>query len=88
MVKFGLNLNQKKICELNFANFQGIAEIKKHAKNYKGLKKPSFFINTDNSNINIEIPNSYLPFLQKRYPKISFIENKRENTFIIKSFNI
>ena len=32
----------KKICELNSANFQGINEIQKHAKNYKGLKKPIF----------------------------------------------
>lgn len=33
----------KKICELNAAKFQGIREIKRHAKNYKGQKKPSFF---------------------------------------------
>ena len=85
--KIWAKFESKKICELNFANFQGIAEIRKHAKNYKGLKKPSFFINTDNSSINIEIPIKYLPFLQKRYPKISFIENNLENTFIIKSFN-
>lgn len=37
----------KKICELNLANFQGIAEIQKHAKNYKGVKKPTFFKDVD-----------------------------------------
>ena len=76
----------KKICELNFANFQGIAEIKKHANNYKGIKKPSFFINTRNSNINIEIPMKFLLILQKRYPKMKYLENLQGNTFIIKSF--
>ena len=30
-----------KICELNMAHFQGVNEIQKHAKNFKGLKKPS-----------------------------------------------
>lgn len=33
----------KKICELNFAKFQGIYEIKRHARNYTGQKKPNFF---------------------------------------------
>ena len=36
-----------KICELNFAHFQGINEIQKHAKNYKGLKKPNFYLSTN-----------------------------------------
>ena len=77
----------KKICELNFANFQGIEEIKKHAKNYKGIKKPSFFINTLNSNINIEIPMKFLLILQKRFPKMTYFGNLQGNTFVIKSFN-
>lgn len=45
----------KKICELNSAKFQGIAEIQKHANNYKGLKKPSFFPVFDPL-INLEVP--------------------------------
>ena len=31
-----------KICELNMAHFQGVNEIQKHAKNFKGLKKVSY----------------------------------------------
>ena len=77
----------KKICELNFANFQGIAEIKKHANNYKRINKPSFFINTSNSNINIEIPKRYFNIIQRRYPKMSYIEKEQSNTFLIQSFN-
>lgn len=45
----------KKICELNAAKFQGISEIRKHAKNYKGHKKPSFFSVPDNQE-EIEVP--------------------------------
>lgn len=45
----------KKICELNAAKFQGINEIKRHARNYKGQKKPCFFIIMDNMS-NLEIP--------------------------------
>lgn len=36
-------IESKKICELNLANYQGINEIKRHARNYKGQKKPFFF---------------------------------------------
>ena len=36
-------LESSKICELNNANFQGIYEIQKHSKNYKGYKKPLFY---------------------------------------------
>jgi hypothetical protein len=46
----------KKICELNSAKFQGIAEIKRHSRNYKGQKKPFFFPIID-LNANLEIPN-------------------------------
>jgi hypothetical protein len=45
----------KKICELNAAKFQGITEIKRHARNYRGQKKPLFFIILNNS-ANLEIP--------------------------------
>jgi hypothetical protein len=45
----------KKICELNAAKFQGITEIKRHARNYKGQKKPLFFFMLNN-NSNLEIP--------------------------------
>ncbi len=34
-----------KICSLNMANYQGIHEIRKHANNYKGEKKPIFMDN-------------------------------------------
>jgi hypothetical protein len=46
----------RKICELNAANYQGIAEIRKHAKNYKSIKKPSFFQIADGGLSNIEVP--------------------------------
>ena len=77
----------KKICELNFANFQGIDEIKKHAKNYKGSKKPRFYINTKNENNNIiEIPSNYLQLLLKAHPNMKFVKNKQNNTIIVNSF--
>ena len=43
----------RKICELKFAKYQGINEIKKHSDRYKE-KKPLFF--TPHSNDKIEIP--------------------------------
>ena len=77
----------KKMCELNFANFQGIDEIKKHAKNYKGSKKPRFYINTNNENNNIiEIPSNYLQLLLKTHPNMKFVKNKQNNTIIVNSF--
>ena len=75
----------KKICELNFANFQGIYEIQKHAKNYKGVKKPIFFEGLDNLK-NIEVPLKYLTKIKKKYPNLSYIEKKDNESFIIKSF--
>ena len=79
----------KKICELNFANFQGINEIKKHAKNYKGSKQPKFYnnINYANSNQNIEVPKKYLHILLKNNPDLKYYENKVLKTIIINSFN-
>ena len=75
----------KKICELNFAKFQGIEEIKKHANNYKGIKKPTFY---DNENIKseIEVPKRYLSLILEKYPKLEYLENKDNNTIIINSF--
>ena len=81
--------DSKKICELNYANFQGIDEIKKHAKNYKGSKKPNFYINTktDISNNNkIEIPYKYLNLLLQANPKMKYVENKQKNLIVVESF--
>jgi len=76
----------KKICELNSANFQGINDIQKHAKNYKGLKKPIFFNDNDNSKKLIEVPLKYLKKVKIRYPKMVYTEKKNFDIFIIKSF--
>ena len=75
----------KKICELNSANFQGINEIQKHAKNYKGLKKPIFFNGLDKFH-NIEVPIKYLDTIKVNYPKMNYVENKNLGIFVIKSF--
>ena len=79
----------KKICELNFANFQGIHEIKKHAKNYKGSKQPTFYnnVNYATSNKNIEVPKKYLNLILEKNPNLKYYENKILNTIIISSFN-
>ena len=78
----------KKICELNYANFQGIEEIKKHAKNYKGSKKPVFFIRTkDDINNTIEIPIKYINILLNAHPKMKYHEVKNRPTIIVDSFN-
>ena len=79
----------KKMSELNFANFQGIREIKKHAKNYKGLKQPTFYTNVNyaNSNKNIEVPKKYLNLILEKNPNLKYYENKILNTIIINSFN-
>ena len=82
--------DSKKICELNYANFQGIDEIKKHAKNYKGSKKPNFYINTktDISNNNkLEIPYKYLNLLLQANPNMKYVENKQKNLIVVESFN-
>ena len=81
--------DSKKMCELNFANFQGIHEIKKHAKNYKGLKQPTFYnnVNYDSNNKNIEVPRKYLKLILDKNPNLKYYENKMLNTVIITSFN-
>ena len=45
----------KKICELNIANFQGISDIQKHVKSYKGIKKPSSMNNKLVSKVNFKM---------------------------------
>ena len=73
------------ICELNYAHFQGVSEIQKYAKNYKGTKKPSFYSNDKKEEYMI-IPSKYLIKLQKRFPKMEYNENKAEKILVIKSF--
>ena len=46
-----IHFESSKICELNVAHFQGINEIQKHAKNYKGQKKPNYYSIDENENI-------------------------------------
>ena len=79
------HFESSKICELNCAHFQGINEIQKHAKNYKGQKKPSYYLRNEN-NDNMIIPSKYLLKLQKRFPKMVFSENKIKKIIIVKSF--
>ena len=74
----------KKICELNFANFQGIAEITKHAKHYK-TQKPKFYNIKNNNNSSIEVPKKYLHLILEKNPNLKYHENK--NIIIINSFN-
>ena len=75
-----------KICELNFAHFQGINEIQKHAKNYKGLKKPNFYLSTNGITENMVIPSKYILKLLQRFPKMKFTENKVQKTIVVQSF--
>ena len=78
-----------KICELNSANFQGIYEIQKHSKNYKGYKKPLFYSEQNNNNVHNEsviIPSKYLLKLKTRFPNIKYHENKTKKIIIVDSF--
>ena len=79
-----VHFESSKICELNCAHFQGINEIQKHAKNYKGQKKPNYY--SINESENLIIPLKYLPKLQKRFPKMKYIEKKEQNIFTVISF--
>ena len=72
-----------KICELNSANFQGIYEIQKHSKNYKGYKKPLFY---SEYNENMIIPSKYLLKLKIRFPNLKYHENKEKKIIIVDSF--
>ena len=78
------HFESSKICELNCAHFQGINEIQKHAKNYKGQKKPNYYSIKENENM--IIPLKYLSKLQKRFPKMKYVENRGQNIFTVKSF--
>ena len=62
-----LHFESSKICELNCAHFQGINEIQKHAKNFKDLKKTSYYSDKEE---NMVIPSKYLFKLKKRFPKM------------------
>ena len=78
-----------KICELNSANFQGIYEIQKHSKNYKGYKKPLFYSEQNNHNVHNEtmiIPSKYLLKLKVRFPNMKYHENKAKKIIIVDSF--
>ena len=79
-----------KICELNSANFQGIYEIQKHSKNYKGYKKPLFYSEPNKSNVsgkeNMIIPSKYLNKLKIRFPKMKYKENKAKKIINVDSF--
>lgn len=55
------HFESKKICELKFAKYQGINEIKKHSDRYKE-KKPLFFKPDINEKIEIPKVNSILIF--------------------------
>ena len=76
----------KKICELNCANFQGINDIQKHAKNYKGIKKPIYFKDANITKTPIEVPLKYLKKVKERFPKLSYYEKKNQDIFVIKCF--
>ena len=78
-----MHFESSKICEINFAHFQGINEIQRHAKNFKDLKKSNIFSDKEE---NIFIPSKYLFKLKKRFPKMKYIENKANKIIIIKSF--
>ena len=77
------HFESKKICELNLANFQGINEIQKHAKNYKGIKRPKFYFGLDPMK-KLEIPIKYLPKLQLTYPHMKYDEIKQDGLIHIK----
>ena len=79
-----VHFESAKICELNCAHFQGINEIQKHAKNYKGQKKPNYYSISENENM--IIPLKYLPKLLKRFPKMKYTENKGQNIINVKAF--
>ena len=78
-----LHFESSKICELNCAHFQGINEIQKHAKNFKDLKKTSYYSDKED---NMVIPSKYLFKLKKRFPKMQYTENKTKKVLVIKSF--
>ena len=76
-----MHFESSKICELNMAHFQGVNEIQKHAKNFKGLKKVSY----NNINENIIIPIKYFSKIKSRFPNMKY-ENRSKKEFLVKSF--
>ena len=62
-----------KICELSFTHFQGINEIQKYDKNYKGLKKTNYYSNTNGINENMVIPSKCVSKLLQRLINYYFI---------------
>lgn len=50
----------------------------------KVKKKPNYY--SINENENMIIPLKYLSKLQKRFPRMKYVENKGQNTFTVKSF--
>ena len=75
------------VCELKYPNLQGIDEIKKQANKYKEPENLYFYLETNNDKNNkIEIPYKYLNLLLQDNPKMKFVENKQDNTFIVESF--
>lgn len=75
-----------KICELNAAHFQGISEIQKHAKNYRGPKIPSFYKAGDIKS-NIIIPSRFIDKVKSRYPNMQYAELPGKNSFIINNLD-
>ncbi len=76
-----MHFESSKICELNMAHFQGVNEIQKHAKNFKGLKKVSY----NSINENIIIPIKYFSKIKSRFPNMKY-ENRNKKEFLVKSF--
>ena len=75
-----MHFESSKICELNMAHFQGVSEIQKHAKNFKGLKK----VNYNKINENIIIPIKYFSKIKSRFPNMKY-ENRNKKEFLVKS---
>ena len=78
-----VHFESSKICELNCAHFQGVNEIQKHAKNFKDLKKTSYYNEKEE---NMIIPSKYLLKLKKRFPKMQYTEDKSKKILNIQSF--
>ena len=85
--KSWLFFDSKKVCELNYAKFQGMEGIKRQVEKHKGSKKQIFSIYTGDIDKTIEIPMKYLNLMLKANPKMKYHENKYKNTFIVDSFN-
>ena len=79
--------DSKKVCELNYAKFQGMEGVKKEVENHKGSKKKIFSIYTGDIDKTIEVPMKYLYLMLKANPKMKYHENNYKNTFIVDSFN-